>query len=213
MSDRHDTHIDDLFKQKLGNYSVPPPPSSWQQISKVLPQPVPFYQRPRFIATVVGLAMLIGSGIGYLSYQPIQSLINPNNLHLSNQQSPNGTTSSSVTNTTQTSNTHNGLLPNMQALPNILNNIPALNKAGNNATPPSDNNNNSWEPLSQQQNYIEQHTTAQNKTKQGSPVRSKNNNVGIQYPPNQFAANNKFDNTAQTSLNKTTLQTSISNNN
>lgn len=72
MSDRHDTHIDDLFKQKLGNYSVPPPPSSWQQISKVLPQPVPFYQRPRFIATVVGLAMLIGSGIGYLSYQPIQ---------------------------------------------------------------------------------------------------------------------------------------------
>ena len=213
MSDRHDTHIDDLFKQKLGNYSVPPPPSSWQQISKVLPQPVPFYQRPRFIATVVGLAMLIGSGIGYLSYQPIQSLINSNNLHLSNQQSPNGTTSSSVINTTQTSNTHNGLLPNMQALPTILNNIPALNKAGNNATPPSDNsNNNSWVPLSQQQNHIEQHTTAQNKTKQGSPVRSKNNNVGIQYLPNQFAANNKFDNTAQTSLNKTTLQTSTSNN-
>lgn len=72
MSDRHN-HIDELFKQKLGNYEVPPPPATWQQLRKTLPEPLPYYQRPNVVATLIGLALLIGSGIGYWSYQPIQA--------------------------------------------------------------------------------------------------------------------------------------------
>jgi hypothetical protein len=72
MSDRHN-NIDELFKQKLGNYEVPPPPATWQQLRKTLPEPLPYYQRPNVVATLVGLALLVGSGIGYWSYQPIQA--------------------------------------------------------------------------------------------------------------------------------------------
>lgn len=190
MSDRHDTHIDDLFKQKLGNYAVPPPPSSWQQISKVLPQPLPFYQRPRFIGTLIGLALLVGSGVGYLSYQPIQSLIKSadTNNKVANEQVSDNNTSSLGVGSSSANNTDNHtnslLLPNTnKAATNLLDNIPINTNVGKNVSPQNLGNDKNWEPLSEQQKQHQQNITDQSKN-----VGISSNTVGIKHRPNQFLA-------------------------
>lgn len=187
MSDRHDTHIDDLFKQKLGNYAVPPPPSSWQQISKVLPQPLPFYQRPRFIGTLIVLALLVGSGVGYLSYQPIQSLIKSvdTNKVANEQVSNNHTSSVGVDGSSANNAVNTNGLPTNKAVTNLLDNAPPINTNGKNLGQQNLGNDKNWQPLSHQQKQHKQHITDQSKN---GGIGS--NTIGIKHTSNQFLASN-----------------------
>ena len=190
MSDRHDTHIDDLFKQKLGNYTVPPPPSSWQQISKVLPRPLPFYQRPRFIGALVGLALLVGSGVGYLSHQPIQSLIksvNTNKVATNKQVSNSHASSVGVVGSSanNTGNHTNGLPPTNKAATNLLDNAPPINTNGKSFGQQNLGDNKNLQPLSHQQKQHRQHITDQNKNGGIGSIT-----VGTKHTSNKFLASN-----------------------
>lgn len=53
-------HIDDIFRESLRDFEVFPSPSVWENME--LPQPLPFYRKPAFIASsVIGVLLLIGS--------------------------------------------------------------------------------------------------------------------------------------------------------
>lgn len=115
-----DTHskIDQLFGDKLRQHQISPPPKVWKAIKANLPRKIPFYQTPAFWVTAAMTALIIGSWLGYSSYNKLP-ISNPTPAHTQSSETPNSKTHSTTPATNNDNSSYQDLptIPNIQAAP------------------------------------------------------------------------------------------------
>lgn len=152
--------IDSLFADKLYNYEVAPPPSTWSGIKKALPQKAPFYKTPSFLITAAFTALLVGSWLNYANYnllpKPHSKAATPIYFTTPNSHNTNNNTNNDNNNNNNINNDIlNKKLPNSQDLKGNEQQLPAIDVAPN-----VDDNNQlptivQDQPLSQNNNKVD----------------------------------------------------------